>query len=132
MLRLNAGVSALVSTRIYPVVLPQNVDFPAIAFRRIQRDQVERLEPRSSSGLARSRFRLFSTATTYLQAIQVAEAVRLCLQGRQETVISDQTAETIDIQGIFPMTSSDSYDDSTETYQIISDLEVVHEEVQPT
>lgn len=127
----NAGVSALAADRIYGNVLKQNTLYPAIAFRLRSREHpVPHLEPRSSSGMARSRFAIFSAAESYEDVKPLDEAIRLALQGYNAVVTID--SESLEIQGIFALTSMDFYDDSTETHQVMSEFDVVHEEVQPT
>jgi hypothetical protein len=130
------GVSNIVGSRIFPGVLPQTVQYPAMAYRLVSREHERRLEPRGSSGLARSRFRFFSTAkgaTAYADAKRLDEALRLCLDGYHGVVSDDQSpASTLRIHGAFAQTTFDQYDDKTQTHQVLTDYDVWAEETQPT
>jgi len=80
----DAGVSALVGTRIYPLVVPQDVALPAIAYQRISgpRDHAHD----GPSGLGRARMQFTFVGTSYSQAKSVAEAVRASLDGFKGTM----------------------------------------------
>lgn len=132
-LRLDAGVSARASTRIYPGSFPQNLTYPAVAYRLDTREHPTRLESRGSSGIALSRFEFSIVAQTYLEAKYLDEAIRLSLHGYQATVTRDTgTPETIEIKGIFALTSRDLFQDATQNHYVFSQYNVHHEEVQPT
>jgi hypothetical protein len=68
-LRLNAGIAALVGTRIYPQNLPPDVTFPAIAYRNI--DSV----PIGGTCQA-TRVQIDAYATTYGSVKGVRDAVK--------------------------------------------------------
>ncbi len=133
----DAAVSTLIGTRIFAGVLKQGVTYPAVAYRQIGADSIERLEERGHSGLAQYRYRFFSTTTLanggYDTAKDVAEAIRLCIQGFSGVITDSSVSpiETLNIQGVFHRFTLDGYDDSTQTYQVISDYEVWAAEVQP-
>lgn len=75
----DSGVSALVSARIYPLVIPQDVALPAIAYQRISgpRDH-DQLGP---TGLQEARMQFTVQASSYASAKAVSEAVRAALDG---------------------------------------------------
>jgi len=75
----NAGVRALVATRIYPLLVPQDVELPAIAYQRISgpRDHAHD----GPSGLALARVQLTFVATSYDGAKSLAEAARAAMDG---------------------------------------------------
>jgi len=141
----NAALIAIVDDRIYPGKLPQDVGghyaYPAIVFRRIERSSLPILnngepgESRGSSGLQQNRWRFFSIGLepTYSKQSILDDAIRLCLEGFQGTVTDETVSpvESIEIQGIFPLTSVDFNDDKTATFQVISDYDVWAGEQQP-
>lgn len=79
-------VAALVGTRVYPLVLPQNVLYPAIRYQRIStpRSQYRGLDGRAE--YASPRFQIDAYALTHSQAIAVAQAVYELLEGFTGTV----------------------------------------------
>ena len=80
----DSGVAALVSTRIYPLVVPQDVDLPAIAYQRISgpRDHVHE----GASGLVVARMQVTCHAWSYSGAKALAEAVRAATDGFSGTM----------------------------------------------
>lgn len=113
------ALTAIVATRIYPGVLPQNVAYPAIAYRAINEQTAVIHESPGTNGQVASRFRFFSVAKTYKEMKIVDEALRVALTGFAGTVLGNQ------IQGVFLASlAADDYDDTTETYQFVRDFTV--------
>lgn len=135
LLTADAGVSAFVEDRVTPGFLKQTTLYPAIAYRLVSREHFGQLGDRGSLGLANSRFRFFSTVRgpkgpgVYADAKLLAEALRLCLQGYAGTVADGE--QYIVIQDISPDGESDSYDDATQTHQVVSDFDVFHSVQMP-
>lgn len=75
----NAGVVALVGTRIYPLLVPQDAEMPALAYQRISgpRDHAHD----GASGLALARIQLTFVAASYDGAKSLAAAVRAAMDG---------------------------------------------------
>lgn len=74
-----AGVTALVGTRIYPLVLPQNVAYPAIRYQRISTPRV--YSKSGPSGDSRPRLQIDCWALTYGDAKRLADAVETAMKG---------------------------------------------------
>jgi hypothetical protein len=86
-----AALTALVSTRIYPVTMPQAATFPCVTYQQISgvRDYVMG----NQSGLVRARFQVDSWSETYAETRSVSEQVRLALSnyaGTSDTVVIDR------------------------------------------
>lgn len=75
----NEGVAALVGTRIYPLVVPQDAALPALAYQRISspREHVHT----GASGLVRARIQVTNVGGTYSAAKALAETVRVAMDG---------------------------------------------------
>ncbi len=80
-LEANAGVSALVGARIYPMVLPQRVTLPAIRYQVIS--TIPQPTHNGPSGLRQYRLQLSVHAATYSSAQAVAEALYTALDGKK-------------------------------------------------
>lgn len=106
----DAGVSALVGTKIQALKLSQGTPPPAIAFHRVGNLPV--IANETSSTLMLSRFRFDCYAKSAKDARTVALAVKNCLDALIITVAD------IDIQGIM-------YNDEYDGYNIDADLMVV-------
>ncbi len=143
LLRDNAAVSAIVMTRIYPIVLDRNVIYPAIVYRELHGSADEHEETLDgSAGLRHSRFGIYSTQSLdeealdespYLTVLRLAETIRLALQGFTGTVYSDDSPpEAIFIGNISAGAHEDRYDDPTQTFQRLQIYEIWSEEQIPT
>lgn len=79
LLTMDTAVAALVGTRIYPLLVPQDADLPAMAYQRISgpRDHTHS----GASGLAMARMQLTYLASSYAAVKALAEAVRAALDG---------------------------------------------------
>lgn len=75
----NAGVSAIVSTRIYPHSAPQSATMPYIVYQRI--DAVHEHHMRGASGMYHSRVQLDLYVSSYSGLIALRDVVRLALDG---------------------------------------------------
>jgi len=75
----DAGVVALVGSRVYPLVVPQDATLPAIAYQQISgpRDHTHS----GPSGLVRARMQLTFVGSSYSEAKAVADAARAALDG---------------------------------------------------
>ncbi len=75
----DAGVSALVGNRIYPVVLPENCSYPAITYQLITSHETYTND--GPLGEVRARIQIDSWGKRYGQVKAVAQAVRVALNG---------------------------------------------------
>jgi hypothetical protein len=75
----DAGVAALIGSRLYPLKLPQSPVYPASVYQRISgpRDH----DHGGSTGKAEVRIQVTHWATSYSGVKQVAEAFRAALDG---------------------------------------------------
>lgn len=76
----DTDVVALVSTRIYPLFVPQDATRPAIAYQQISGPST--YSHNGNSGLQEVRFQLTCEGNTYSQANSVAIAAREALEGQ--------------------------------------------------
>lgn len=81
-----SAVTALASTRIYPLYARQTAVKPFIVYQRIS--SVREHSHSGPSSLARPRFQFRCAANTYGEARQLADAVRGALDGYKGTVAS--------------------------------------------
>ena len=121
-----AGLSALVGTRVYPQILPQDPTYPAISFRRVSAVRPSAMG--SDVGVVFARFQVDvwdqddeAGDAGYDSAKAVSEQVRLALQ-RWRT-----TTGTI-VQDTFFITEQDLYVDALEVHHLALDFEVIYEE----
>jgi len=119
-LKAYAGLAALIGTRIYPLVLPQNPDggpptLPACTFQRISGARAHNQNGRTL--LARPRIQIDCWAATYSAAKGVAAQVRAALDGHQGAG---------DAWGSYVDADLDDYDADTGRYRVVVDVVIIH------
>lgn len=117
-----AGLSALVSTRIYPNVLAQNATLPAVVYQRISAGRISLMGV--DAAVLPARFQFTAWATGHTAAAAVRDQVRQALQRWSQTgppVVQDTYIENeIDL--------FDEGDDGTVLAQLVLDALIWFEE----
>ena len=113
-------VLGLVSSRIYPMKLPQGPTMPAITYSRISGPRIETMA--GPSGMAFPRVQVDSWASTYAGVKALADAVRKALDGYRGTIVS------IRVGGIIMDGELDLYEPGVEEYRVTQDYIVWHDE----
>ena len=72
-------LSALTGDRVFPVVIPEDAELPAVAYQRISGPRL--LAHDGSTGLAEGRVQVTVVGTSYSEAKEIAGAVREMLAG---------------------------------------------------
>jgi uncharacterized protein DUF3168 len=116
----NPGLSALIGNRLHEKVLPQNPTVPAIVWQLIS-DPHEQTHS-GPSELAHPRFQFACWAKTTLEAVQVARALRLALNGYAGAMGAEETF------GSFLLDQHDFPDPETGLTRRIADYRIWHKE----
>lgn len=87
----NAGVLTAMSTRLYPVNIPQKTTLPAAAYQRISGPRT--LAHDGPTGLALARFQITVEASSYSSAESTAAAIVTAVDGYAATVGSVKVQE---------------------------------------
>jgi hypothetical protein len=77
----DSGVTDLISTRLFPLVVPQDVTLPAVAYQRIS--GIPQNAHDGSSGLTVARIQFTCHGSSYTSAKAVAAALRAALNGKK-------------------------------------------------
>lgn len=98
-----SAITALTSTRIYPIIRPQNTALPAITYQRISSSHEHHLSAGSlqSSDLHQVRMQVDCYATTYKGAETLAKLVEAALDAYRGTM------GTVNVLGVFLDSSTD-------------------------
>jgi len=80
----DADVAALVGDRIYPLLVPQDADLPALAYQRISGVPIYAHD--GPPGLARARVQITCLGRSYSEAKDLAARVRAALSGYRGTM----------------------------------------------
>lgn len=113
------ALQALVSTRVYPVVLKQKTTLPALSYSRVSAERASAMGV--DTGNVRARFQVDVWASSYASARDVTEQVRLALE-RYRNIIG-----TV-IEDIYFLNDVDLYEDETSIYHVALDFEVNYKE----
>lgn len=109
----DSGLSALIGTRVYPNVIPQNATLPAIAYQRISTRQT--VSHSGPSNLYRPRFQFTAVSTTYANVKAVAGALRDALNG-----LTDE-ATTPPLGVALMDNETDGFTDASDLYSVRQD-----------
>ena len=121
-LKNDAPVAALVGTRIFPSLAPQNAANPLIVYQRISADRITSLD--GPSGLSWARVQVDCYAETYAGAKTLSAAIRVALEGYRGTVGG------VRVGGISLETDRDLYENDPEPglFRVTHDFTVIHDE----
>lgn len=100
-LKNDSAVSALVGTRIYPLVMPQDGLLPAVVYQRVSTVPITSLD--GDSGLDAVRMQSSCWATTYLGARILADAVRAAVTLNMPAVTEMDISDRDETTGHFRM-----------------------------
>ena len=109
-----------ITTRCYPVTIPQSPTYPLILYTKISGDRDHAL--RGASGHAHPRFQIEAWAETYTGAKTLADAIRNALDDYSGTA-----AGTV-IHSCLIESERDTYESEIEIYRIMQDYMIWHEE----
>lgn len=118
-----AGLTALIGTRVYPFVLPQNAAKPAVTFQRV--DTPREYTHDGYAGLAHPRFQFACFALSQPASAAVAEQIRLALQGYTGTMGG---VGGVVVQFAVVVDQRDGYENDTKLFSTALDVIIWHEE----
>lgn len=109
----DAGVSALVSARVYPVILPQAPTLPAVSYQRISNT-----EQNGTSSLRETRYQVDCWDDDFAGVQSLADAVKAALE---EWIDRDQSPGVAMARVIGEF---DDYEPETDLYRVSVDVMV--------
>lgn len=120
-----AGVTSLVSDRIYPVPLPQGCTLPAIAVEHVSTIELTTVDANSAYGLVRSRIQVTVLAKTYPEQKTLLDEVRKACNYQRGTFngvrVQQVLRDTVGPDGY-------STENEREVYSQSIDFQVTHQE----
>lgn len=117
----DANVSALVSSRIYPLRLPQSFTLPALTYQRVSTERKPTLSGPNERVVGRFQINCF--AVSYSAARTLANKVRISLNGYKGTLGGEVNVGGISIQGEW-----EDDDQQTDVYRVMLDFSVPYTE----
>ena len=122
----NAGISTLVSTRVYNLRIPQGATFPLITIARVSTPRIITHDSSGSGGTAYPRMQIDAWASTHKVAKQITDAIRAYLNGLKATITSG--ADSVVIQAAIVDQETPEYDTEINLYRGRSEYIVWHVE----
>jgi hypothetical protein len=124
LLKNNAGVSALVGTRVYAQKLPQTPTTPALTYQLITPRSL--ISHQGMSGTAYPRYQITGWDTTEAGISALMKAVRICMSCYKGTV--GAAPNTVVIQASLPVGGYETYEPETGLFMRALDFEIWHAE----
>ena len=109
-----------ITTRCYPVTIPQSPTYPLILYTKITGMRDHHLQ--GPNGRAHPRFQIEAWSKTYTEAKTLADAIRKALDGYSGT------ASGTVIRSCLIESEQDIYESEIEVYRVTSDWFIWHEE----
>lgn len=124
----NAIATAVGSSRVYPIKMPQGVTGASIVFTRVSGQGDYHMQ--GPSGLARPRFQIDCWAPTIDAAVALANLVKVRIDGYQGPMPYGEASPqaSIEVQGVFMDRESEDYDDDAKLYRLSRDYLIWSEE----
>lgn len=116
-----AGLTALIGTRVYPRVLPQNPTYPAVTYQRVSSTRMRTMGAPLLGAEPRIQFTIW--AETHLAARAIATQLRAALEGYTGTMGG---AGGVDVLGAQEQNDLDDYEPLTKLHQAILDFTIWH------
>lgn len=121
----DAAISAAVSTRIYPIKLPQGVKLTSIVYTRVSGQGDYKME--GPTGYTRPRYQIDAWAPTADAAVSLANFIKDALDGFTGAIGSG--ANSVFVQGVFCTDQRETYDDVVQMFGVGRDYFIHHEEL---
>lgn len=115
------GLSALVSNRVYPLILPEDPELPAITYQRITTTRGYTVD--GPDGAANPTFQITIWNPALLAANQVAGQVRAAVHAAWRTVVADVSIGSITVSD-----DRNAYDQNGKVVGIEFDVTIWHRE----
>ena len=117
---INDATVKAITTRCYPVTIPQSPTYPLILYTKITGMRDHHLQ--GPNGRAHPRFQIEAWSKTYTEAKTLADAIREALDGYSGTASSTK------IGSCLIESERDIYESEIEVYRVIQDYFIWHEE----
>ena len=122
-----AGLTALLSTRIYPIVLPQDVTLPAITYQKLSKLTVHTMG--NDPGLGKPRYQFTCWGETPTSAKAVKLQLQTALQNQRNQLWGGESGVTVTVIG--PENEIDNFEltkADVELFSVSQDYYVWHDE----
>jgi len=120
-LKKDVNINAIVSDRIYPIILPQNLVFPAISYRKQSVDRPGNFD-KASDTYANSFFQIDAWSESFAVAKDLHDKIKICLSNFVGLMGDDR------IYRIAIESETQVYESIIDAYRISGIFEINHKE----
>jgi hypothetical protein len=113
------AITSIVSTKIKYMQLDENTTLPAIIINRISGTPIERQEAKSKE--CSTRYQIDTFATSYNQALDISNKIRLALDGYSGTMSGTR------VSAIRLLDETDDFEPELNNIRVIQDFQIFHE-----
>lgn len=122
-----AGLTALISTRVYHMTKPQTVVYPCLTLQRIDTPFIHTMQTSGATGnLVTPRFQFDAWAVTYSAAKAITDQLRAALNGKTGSIGTAPYAVTI--RSALQSIERPSYDVLVSMYRSMSEFVIMQED----
>jgi hypothetical protein len=122
-----AGLTALISTRVYVLDKPQGVSYPCVTFQRVDTPRIHTHDMSGGTGtLAHPRIQFDAWAVTYAAAKAITDQLRAALNGKTGSIGSG--ANIVTIRAALVDGENPTKDETLNMYRSQSDFIIWQEE----
>jgi len=126
-----SDITDIVSTRIFPMIVPQGQSYPAITYDRTSGEHEMTVD--GESGLVEANFILKCWATTYAGAKSLADALRLVLDGFGPSTMGAVTVNRSHLSDDSDMTPEyEGSSSKVKAYGVAFELQIIYQETAAT
>lgn len=131
-IKADTETSALIGTRIYPLLMPQLATYPAVVYTVVNEQHNNHLAGNIGGGLCQAIYQLDTYSTTYLETLSVKEALRNLLDGVNHVAMGAVFVESILLDST-PADMIEATDNSqVNLYRVQMTFRVAYQETVPT
>jgi hypothetical protein len=131
-IKADSETAALIGTRIFPLILPQSVTYPACVYTVISETHNNHLSGNIGGGLTNSLYQIDCYSTIYSETRSVKEALRNLLDGINHVVMGSTFVEAILLETT-PADMVEAKDASqVDLYRVMMTFKVSYQESVPT
>ena len=119
-----SGVTALIASRVYPVIIPQNATLPAVCYQRVSTNRPSCFG--NDAGIVQARFQIDCLSESEPGAATGARAVAAAVISALQRWSTNSGSPTV--HDIFIDNQSEDYEPETKIHRVIIDIIVWYSE----
>jgi hypothetical protein len=121
-LKAQSSLTALISTRLFPIKMPQDTAFPCATYQIISKERTHAFQ--QDAALTNANIQVSAWGKSYASVKSVAKQVRAVLQNYSGLIGGSVTVNAVLIEN-----EMDDYDNATDTYVVHQEFEIWYQEV---